>query len=173
MTPPDILDCLDHGFRSQPVVDSQCSSCGSQSIKRTCTLLHAPPVLVLNLHPASSGVKQGECSNIILRESIDISPFCVDAGGVYSLVGVVVHQGKLATSGHYSCYSKRSDGWRFYNDAHGKSISTTQEVLETIGKQIKSAQPSLAVFERVAVGVTNGTPLYQPLAPREVQPSPS
>ena len=169
---PDVMDCMEHTL-TQTLSGTMCSSCGSGRMERLSFLSSVPQILVLNLHPASeSGVKQGESHRVEINDRIDIGPISVREGGEYDLVGVVVHNGKRASSGHYSCYSKRSSGWDYFNDSQTRRFETTSDVLMSISSQHKHAQPSLLFYEWSGPGRSK-LPLYEilPLGSHELSSS--
>jgi ubiquitin C-terminal hydrolase len=51
--------------------------------------------------------------------------------GKFSLIGVVVHKGPSSESGHYTSFSKRTDGrWWYCNDRQVQLVTTEEHILK-------------------------------------------
>ncbi|KAK9484226.1 hypothetical protein V1527DRAFT_470760 [Lipomyces starkeyi] len=66
----------------------------------------------------------------------------------YELIGIIIHQGRRTSSGHYYAFCKQSDGsWANYND----------EIVDRVSEKIAMKQEAyILVYARVAGGAVNG-----------------
>ncbi|KAK9466645.1 hypothetical protein V1512DRAFT_163090 [Lipomyces arxii] len=78
---------------------------------------------------------------------LDLSPYSTrNENLVYELMGVIVHQGRRTSSGHYYAFCKQSDGtWANYND----------EVVDSVSEKTALKQEAYMLFY---VRTTSGVP---------------
>ncbi|AMD19420.1 HBR519Cp [Eremothecium sinecaudum] len=136
-----------------------CEKCKAttNAIKRNM-ILRAPETLLVHLKKfrfngtSSSKMKQA----VSYPKFMDLTEYCVDSEKSlpvkYELIGVVVHEGRSLSSGHYIAHCKQPDGtWATYDDEYINKI-TERNVL-------KEVNAYYLVYTRLTPKAVNWTPL--------------
>ncbi|SSD60801.1 uncharacterized protein SCODWIG_02562 [Saccharomycodes ludwigii] len=119
-----------------------CEKCGKRThALKTNTIMRAPETLVVHLKRfrfdgvQSSKMKQG----IAYQSLLDLSSYMdknettskTNEPVKYQLIGVVVHEGRSLSSGHYVAHCKQPDGsWATYDDEYINKITEKQVLAE-------------------------------------------
>ena len=126
-----------------------CRNCGKlQKAIRQMSVASAPRMLVIQLKRFSHVLKGRNMYPIKLQHFIHFENALVldcKIGNVnfqvhYSLKGVIVHNGRSLSNGHYIAYVKEGSNWIEWNDKVGTSVSW---------ETVKSQQAYILFFETV------------------------
>lgn len=158
--PVSIADCVKYATRN--VAGSSCLFCSSRDVVNMTRVTTFPSVLVLNVNRArfSAGKASKNTSHI------EVSSDLIVGSSRYSLAAIIVHQGGGSQGGHYSCYSKRESGWKYFNDSSVRSIGSVEDVQASIAKQARYLQPCLVFYTKESDGAAE--PRFDSLSPGSV-----
>ena len=147
---PNIIDCLSYSLeplRTEKSKGEGCHRCGRIEYEQMRRLSSAPILLSLNLSPVT--VIKGRSAKLTDRKILLTATIPdVVTSRPYNLCGVIMHHGKSNTSGHYSCYSLRTSGWKHFSDTRVTDLSkySTNDLIDLIHRADKSTQVCFAYY---------------------------
>ena len=131
-----IEKCLEDFLRIETMTGDEkyfCEGCQSkQEATRCCQLRNLPMVLNLQLnrfqYDMQFGRKKKLNSSIMFPSVLDMSKYCdrEGGGGIYYLIGVLMHVGPDANHGHYIAHIQELEtgNWYKFSDEHVASMDT-------------------------------------------------
>ncbi|CAI4219945.1 unnamed protein product [Parascedosporium putredinis] len=132
----------------QPVPDYKCDSCKALTVSRRTLLARLPEILIIQLNRFRMNRTKTERGFGAQK----VNDFGWGQEFKYRCYGIIVHQGRQMTSGHYYSYvrtEKMTDGsWYHCNDQAVKQIKMTPKLLKDKIYADDSAVPYLLFYQR-------------------------
>lgn len=113
----------------------KCGTCKTmQDARKQTTIYNAPENLIIHLKRFHFAGKSSKLTKPVeFEQRLDLGQYMSPGrpSGIYKLVGVLVHQGSSASTGHYYAFGKGSHGtWNEFNDT-----SVSQSGIERVLRQ--------------------------------------
>jgi hypothetical protein len=157
----DLQSAVSGGLRDDSDVDCTCSFCGARTVTKVNVITSTGPLLALALRRGQFD----HCSNYSRSDVAVCTPLDLRITGLpFQLVGVALHHGDTANSGHYTCLVKEEDLWLQCDDACVALVSDPELYLEQHEREC-----SLWLYARLPVDATDCNspvvPVVSPVVP--------
>lgn len=140
LTRCSLSDCFDYSLLST----HECAQCHTARAEVRVRVTQWPRVLALSVQRGVWGARgaQKVQTHVDAPLTLDVTPWSEPSPfsrpPLYSLYGIITHEGSRLSSGHYTAFCKQSDGeWVHLNDAR---VDVVEE------REVSAAQPYMLFY---------------------------